>query len=259
MTCPGHPTFHCSAPYSRRASQPVSGLAFSALREQLDSTGGSVGVQAPVGPGQTSSDSVPPLFSAVGFACRSVGSRRRGSGPMPQRGCRGGLGTTLSRLLRSSVRGSQVHRRVAACSRPLSSQPVSQTHSLQNGNPSFRPRLSKAGRLGYVHRSDGRVLSRHDPPLSQEVDAFRLETPDFSVPSFAFRALSQPLDFYEGGERIGNRGQGTWCPFLNVHRRLARQVPDQGRVRFPYSACSATGSIAGVLSQPGKIGVDSLA
>ena len=71
------------------------------------------------------------------------------------------------------------------------------------------PFLPLGGRAsGSRFRIEGRLLSRHDPHVTQEGGALRVEGAGFPVPGVTVRLPPRPSDIHARGARAGLAGRG---------------------------------------------------
>ena len=128
-------------------------------------------------------------------------------------------------LLQPPLPSGESLRRLAPRNRPLSTERVHPTDSVQDGNPKFRPPSSQKERLPSLHRPQGRLLPDPSASRFQETTSLRLERQGLPVQVAMFRTLDRPPGVHESfrcglflSSRPGN-------PPAAIPGRLAYLVP----------------------------------
>ena len=240
MTCPrfvpSPDGFSCRKPVT-----PPSSVA-RLYHKRVDSGDYRVGVSSAMEGSLPSSNPRRSCLSStdLGRGRSDFGSRSRTTSS--KRCHRTGSRPSLSGVLRSPVRRTQVLGRVATSPRLVFPQCVSAQVSVPHGDHSLCAGRGKGGRLGNFNRPYRRLFPCPDPQFLQEVAPFCLERSGLSVSSPSLRSLSRPLGFYPHSERalpLRSEQGGS-------HQSLPRRLAPFGRFQevVPSSHQTASGCVS---------------
>ena len=256
MTCP-RPGRHSQSVH-RQFIQACPSLG-AAASKQVDFGGGQVGVPTSL-EGQESPAYSDPHFlspSRGSFGIQYTGFRgpvldlQKSSGNSSQSGFSGFLWPPFC--------GPESVGGVEAGVRPLHSEHISRAEAFPHGDSQFHQRRHPPRGLGDLDRSQRRLFSSAHTRVRQEVPAFCLERPGFSVSGGPVWPGPGSLAFYEDyqGSLCGSEAS-RYSP-TRVSRRLAPSCSVSVSLPGSLSDCSRSLHEIGFCVERGEIGLDSLA
>ena len=225
---------HPSALLSRQSFQACLGMGGYAGK-RLGARGGQVGVQTSLERKQGSANKGPNFLS---LAPGSLGSRSAGSrgSRSYQQGCsRAGTQPKHTRVLRTTVCRSQIHRGMETGVRSVGPKPLPEGVSIQNGDRHFNSGCYQATRLGRLVRPYRCVLPRADSPSRSEVPEVCMAGQGLSVHSCAIRPCSSPLALHQDYSRTLSRGEESGDTSSRIPRRLVAVSLLGGTLPTPHA------------------------
>ena len=176
----------------------------------------------------------PPVSCSFKSGIDSFVSPRGDSVPLGQEGGRKGLQPVVSRVLQSSLLGTQEERRLQTSHRSVHTQHVLGQSILQDGNSSFYSDFYQTGSLGFSGLVGCLFPCPHSPQIS-EIPSFLLQRSGIPVPSLAFRSRFCPSGLYQTHGSCRSFSAPSRHSSPSVLRRLA---PSSGRLLAPFARSS---------------------
>ena len=169
--------------------------------------------------------------------------------------CRTGKQTDLTRVLQPTILGAQTQQQMEANPRFEQSELFPQDRKIQNGDPGNHQNLPPTGRMGNLHRLQGRLFPHSNTGTVQEIPKISRPGADLSIQSSPLRLIhsSNGIHRHSQGGEIDGHSKGYKDP--PVPRRLVGEshIPPGMSPTYP----NLTGDVRGprLVGEHRKVGV----
>lgn len=243
MTCSRLSLSNCSpSSYSGGGFESASPGLERAVSKRLDQQRHRVGIQDSV-PGQATFD----VVSSSGSSFCGQGEGRhsfKGGSRLVGEGSSDSASFSNTGVLRQAFLRPQAFRWVPPGPRFVSPQHLHQAYSFQDGDSGFDSGCHPPGRLGYVDRSFGRILSCYHAPFMPSLAPFSVERGGVPVRCTPVRSLAGSSNLYEDYERIRPDDSRSWYPSQGLSGRLVNPCSISGDKQPPHFSSVGPGSQA---------------
>ena len=148
---------------------------------------------------------------------------------------RTGKQTDLTRVLQLTILGAQTQQQMEANPRFEQSEFFPKNRKIQNGNPGNHQDLPPTGRMGNLHRLQGRLFPHSNTGTVQEIPKISRPGADLSIQSSPFRLIhsSDGIHRHSQGGEIDGHSKGYKDP--PVPRRLVGEshIPPGMSLTYP--------------------------
>ena len=156
---------------------------------------------------------------------------------------RTGTQTNLSRILQPTILGSQTQQQMEANPRFEQSKYVPQNREIQDGDSGNHQNISPTGRMGNLHRLQGRLFPHSDTGTVQEIPEVSRQWTDLSVQSSPFRLIhsSDGVHCCSKGGKADGHSEGYKDP--PIPRRLVGEshIPPGMSPTYPHLSENVSG------------------
>ena len=128
--------------------------------------------------------------------------------------------TGLTRVFQPTIFSPKTQQQVEADLRPKQSEPFPQDRKIQDGDTGNHQDITPKGRMGNLHRLQGRLLPHSDTGTVQEILEISYPGPDLPVQSTAVRSVDSAHGVYYYSKGGKTDGHSKWYKDPPIPRRL---------------------------------------